>query len=499
MVSKLSPSSFNQLEIELIDVGKKLLHRSSSSSTADIHNVLTKMKQILSKVGQNPSESTKFALCPIIEALISKELVRHHDMDVNIIVACCFCEILRINAPDPPYNDEQLKDIFEMVVITFEKLSSASGGCYTEMADVLKLFSSYKLSVLMLDLDLGAHELIVRLFKQFLTVADFNSSAIVLKMEKVMTLIIEESDELKLELVDLLVTFLRNNNPIASPVCWQLGEKVLMNFGARFKPHFPAMGRDMSIALYDYSRSVASICKTASENDIMTLRRCQHEGKTTSFDNPTKFVTEWKGKRKRNRNPLKKQLIPPHTARVSSPDGVRVCVRGYKVKQSIAKTLRTIFKKHGDIAAKCMFKKDSVRSSILEVVCEVVKQIQANDIIEKIEEIECQVSVAEAAKVDVTWLRAHLETIHKKIGVLKKSNLLMETKTNTLLVKQAAHMDLKERSAELVAAQERVQRAEMLVDVLDLSCYDGNITRMTMIVLGCMSVSVLLHHVLLMF
>lgn len=59
-----------------------------------------------------------------------------------------------------------------MVVTTFEKLSSASGGCYTEMADVLNTFCSYKLALLMLDLDMDAHGLIVRLFKQFLTVAE---------------------------------------------------------------------------------------------------------------------------------------------------------------------------------------------------------------------------------------------------------------------------------------------------------------------------------------
>ncbi|KAI3763264.1 hypothetical protein L1987_53718 [Smallanthus sonchifolius] len=475
MLSKLSRSSVNQLEIELMDAGKKLLHL-SSSSIADINNVLAILKQNLSKVEQSPSVSMKDALSPTTEALIAKELMRHPDMDVNISVACCFCDILRIYAPDPPYNDEQLMDIFEMVVIVFEKFS-ASGGCYTEMAEVLKIFSDYKLFVLMLELDSDAHGLIVRLFKQFLTVADSNSSAIVFKMEEIMTMIIEESDELGLELVGLLVTFLKNNNPIASPVCWQLGEKVLMNFGARFKPHLPNMGHDMSIALYDYSRMVASICKTASENDTMedkettqytteqsrnvkthkikiecleTASRCQHEEKTDSFYNPQKIVT-WvvKGKRKRNKNPLKKE--------VSFPKSGIVSVQGYKVKQSIAQILETVFKKHGDIAAKCIFKTTSVRSSILEVVCEVVRRIQTNNVTEKMEEIECQVLVAEAANVDVSWLRAHFEAI-----------LLMEMKANTILVKRAAQMDLRESCAELLAAQERFKEARRCARVLHL-------------------------------
>nr|GFC84947.1 phospholipase-like protein [Tanacetum cinerariifolium] len=70
------------------------------------------------------------------------------------------------------------QDFFEMVVITFEKMSFAYGGCYTKMTKVLRIFCNIRLAVLMLDVQVEG--LIGRLFKQFLTVADSNSSAIVL-------------------------------------------------------------------------------------------------------------------------------------------------------------------------------------------------------------------------------------------------------------------------------------------------------------------------------
>ncbi|KAI7746849.1 hypothetical protein M8C21_016306, partial [Ambrosia artemisiifolia] len=460
-------SSFKELEKELMKAGKKL--SSLPSSTQDIHNLLTTLKQILSKVEQTPLESMNNALHPMTEALIAKQLLKHPDLNVNISVACCCCEMLRICAPDTPYNDEQLKDIFEMVVTTFETLSSASDGCFTEMVEVLDIFRSVKLHVLILDLDSEAYAygLFVRLFKQFLTVADSNSSAIVLKMEEIMTMIIDEADELKLQLVDFLVTFPKNNNKIASHVCWQLGQKVLMNYAARSKPQFPDMGRDMSIALYDYSRLVASVCKTISEYDIKedkeathriatecieTLRRCRHEEKTDFFDDPPKSVTEDKGKRKRNNSPLRKE--------VSSSEGGIVCVQGYKVKQSVAQILEAVFNKHGDIAANCIFEKNSVTSSVLEVVCEAVQRIQTSNFTKYIEEIECHVSDAETANIDVTWLRAHF---NKKMEVLKKSDLLMEAKRTTLSVKEAAQLDLKESAAEIVAAQKRFGKSETLV------------------------------------
>ncbi|KAJ0579582.1 putative phospholipase [Helianthus annuus] len=146
--------------------------------------------------------------------------------------------------------------------------------------------------------------------------------------------------------------------------------------------------------------------------------------------------------------------------KVSSESDI-ICVQGYNVKQSVAPILESIFKKHGDIAADCLFKPASMRSSFLEIVCEAVSRIQTND---DIEEIEQQVVVAEAANINVSWLRVHLDTIRAR----RKCSLLMETKANTSLVKRAALMDLRESCVELMAAQERFEKAERCVRVLNL-------------------------------
>lgn len=135
---------------------------------------------------------------------------------------------------------------------------------------------------------------------------------------------------------------------------------------------------------------------------------------------------------------------------------------------SVAPVLESIFKKHGDIAAECVFKSISVRSSLLEVICEVARQIQTDSYTEKMEEIECQVSDAEAANVNVSWLRAHFLAIHKRKEAVKKSSLLMETKVNTILVNRAAQKDLREKCTELVSTQERFEKAERCVRVLHL-------------------------------
>ncbi|PWA99587.1 phospholipase-like protein [Artemisia annua] len=216
---------------------------------------------------------------------------------------------------------------------------------------------------------------------------------------------------------------------------------------------------------------------------LLSLRRCQHSQskrkhekmKLSSIDPPmpSKTVTKWNGKRTRSipveGGKMGQQVREAVPEKVSSFQSRNICVQGYNVKDINAPILETIFKKHGDIAAKCVFT-DSMRTSLLEVVCEIVRLIETDNvtnIISKMEEIKNQVTVAEASKINVSWLQVHLETILKRNEAQKKT-LHMEMTTNTMLVKRAARTDLKERYDKLVAAQIQFEEAKRCVEVLDV-------------------------------
>ncbi|KAJ0617505.1 putative phospholipase [Helianthus annuus] len=145
-----------------------------------------------------------------------------------------------------------------------------------------------------------------------------------------------------------------------------------------------------------------------------------------------------------------------------------VCVQGYTVKRDVAKILEAIFEKHGDIADKCVIKTKSLRSPILEAVCEVVKWIQVNDVLDKLEDIENRLSDIKALNIDVSWLQTRLDAIRKRKAVSEEYNLLIEMKANALSAKKAAQICLRKRRAELADAQEQSKRAKRCVDVLHL-------------------------------
>ncbi|KAL9996535.1 putative sister chromatid cohesion protein Pds5 [Helianthus debilis subsp. tardiflorus] len=291
---------------------------------------LYEIEQLLSKVEESPSESINEAVHPIFELLIAKEWLRHPDIDVNILVACCICEILRIVGAQPFYNDEQMKEFFESVVMIFEKLISAPDGCGFEIDRFLEKFSTVRLPVMMLELQLD--DLIVQLFRHILSISNDKLLRVryvdlVHQMETIMTMFIEESKEINPELVDLLITSARQkkDNQTAIPLCWQLVEQVIKNCADKLKPHLPNMVHDKvaeeTITCTTEAKELKNDTNHNSqvgcveESKVLVMSKCGHsedeknyEKKTVSvFDDPPKSVTEVKKKRKRSNSSWKKQ------------------------------------------------------------------------------------------------------------------------------------------------------------------------------------------------
>ena len=110
-VHKKKMTSFHsELEKQLKEVGNRLLN--PPSSIDDLLTLLDEVENLLAYVEQVPSKSVRGALFLSVKALINNKLLRHAEMDVNVSVVSCIIEITRITAPDAPYKDEQMKEIF---------------------------------------------------------------------------------------------------------------------------------------------------------------------------------------------------------------------------------------------------------------------------------------------------------------------------------------------------------------------------------------------------
>ncbi|RYR40950.1 hypothetical protein Ahy_A09g046692 isoform B [Arachis hypogaea] len=249
--------------MKLKHVGRKLLR--CNVPVDELLELLDNLDLILSTVNQLPSEPMQEALVPSMKALISDELLRHTDEDVKISVTSCIAEITRITAPDTPYDDEQMKEIFNLMVAAFDKLSDISGHYYEKVLSILDNVAKIRLCLVMLDLE--CDNLIIEMFQHFLRIVRSNHLQDVIdSMELIMTLVLDESDEVSADLLRPLLDSLRKENQTISPTSWTLAEKVVTNSSVKLKPYLLRAVESSGRALNEYAQIVTSICQNESES-----------------------------------------------------------------------------------------------------------------------------------------------------------------------------------------------------------------------------------------
>lgn len=99
--------------------------------------------------------------------LVNKKLINHKEPGVQALVSCCISDILRIYAPDAPYTDKELIDIFKLFLRQFSKLSDIENGYYSQQVYLISRLAEVRSIILITDIS-QANELIEQVFKLFL-------------------------------------------------------------------------------------------------------------------------------------------------------------------------------------------------------------------------------------------------------------------------------------------------------------------------------------------
>ncbi|KAI7752993.1 hypothetical protein M8C21_026734 [Ambrosia artemisiifolia] len=247
-----------ELEKQLKEAGKQLSR--PSDSVDELLRLLDKVEKLLLKVDQSPRKSMLDALKPSMNALIKDSLSKHSDMDVKVAVASCISEITRITAPDAPYTDDQMRDVFELIVSCFEDLSDLSSRSYNKRALILETVSKVRSCVIMLDLE--CDELIAKMFEHFLkAVRDFHIDSVFLSMENIMVLVIDESEEIPVEMLKPLLASVKKDRVGVLPVAHKLAKGVLLKSAEKLKPYVMPALTSLGESLDTYHKVVAAICE----------------------------------------------------------------------------------------------------------------------------------------------------------------------------------------------------------------------------------------------
>ncbi|XP_078443131.1 binding protein isoform X2 [Wolffia australiana] len=221
-----------KLEEQVRNVGLKLENLAVPKDA--IIELLNETANCLAKVGQSPSPSMAEAMKACVEAIPKSELFKHEDKEVSVLVATCLCEITRITAPEAPYSDDVLKDIFRLIVSTFNGLADEQSPSFERIVGILETLARYRSCIVMLDLD--CNDLIQEMFSTFFTVVSHkHKESIIKSMQTIMLLILDESEDIPENLLSTILSVL-GEKADDSTAARKLAMNIIERCAAKLEP-----------------------------------------------------------------------------------------------------------------------------------------------------------------------------------------------------------------------------------------------------------------------
>ncbi|KAL1871871.1 hypothetical protein VTK73DRAFT_1839 [Phialemonium thermophilum] len=185
--------------------------------------LLKRLDRLSKELGEMDQDNVdQNSLVKVAKELASHQLLSHKDKGVRAYTACCVVDILKLCAPNAPFTQSQLKDIFNLCVNSIiPALFDPSHPYNNQHKYVLFSFAEVKSIVLLLDVD-GSDSLLLHLFTTiFDGVSGLKSNSgeqvakdVEFNMQEMLGALIDEATSLPAKVVDVIMAqFLRAAAP----------------------------------------------------------------------------------------------------------------------------------------------------------------------------------------------------------------------------------------------------------------------------------------------
>ncbi|TYJ51869.1 hypothetical protein B9479_007542 [Cryptococcus floricola] len=249
-----------------LDFKEALVQQGKRETTDTLLKRLKTLRQKLSVLEQDATDTK--SLDPVRKPLIHQTILHHKDRGVRAYAACCLADLLKLYAPDAPYSDVQLRDIFQFFHTQItqnlrpttsharpqgkNKAPDASQTTlnqritdipyYPDYYYLIESLATIKSIVLICDVP-GAEELMDGFFSGFIEIARPDMSKTLMRyMRDVLVSIIEEASTLPQGVMDSIINeFVQHSSKPETPsfqlivdVCNEVADKLKHPFYAHF-------------------------------------------------------------------------------------------------------------------------------------------------------------------------------------------------------------------------------------------------------------------------
>lgn len=212
----MSPQTRHAGQKQKLKFREKLLGRGLPTDA-----MLKKMKSLHTELAALDQEVIDVnSLGTVRKELINTSILLHKDRGVKAYAACCLADILRLYAPDAPYTQSELRDIFQFF---FRQLSTGLKGAdssyYNEYFHLLESLSTVKSVVLVCDLP-TAEELMVEIFRDFFGLVKRDlAKKIEMFMMDILVALIDECQVLPTEVLETMLSQFMDKNTVCPSPC----------------------------------------------------------------------------------------------------------------------------------------------------------------------------------------------------------------------------------------------------------------------------------------
>ncbi|VVT44660.1 uncharacterized protein SAPINGB_P000490 [Magnusiomyces paraingens] len=148
------------------------------------------------------------SLYEIARILVSPKLIQHKDVGVKAHTAYCICDILRLCAPDAPYNLAELQKIFSLFIDQIALIDSPNDIYYKEHYYILEQIAYTESIALIVDFQ-NVEPLTIKIFRLFYKIAEtFGKTNLELEftLTKILSTLTAELETLPSEAVDIVIS-----------------------------------------------------------------------------------------------------------------------------------------------------------------------------------------------------------------------------------------------------------------------------------------------------
>ncbi|XP_068637108.1 sister chromatid cohesion protein PDS5 homolog A-like isoform X2 [Aristolochia californica] len=221
-----------KLQQQLRELGSKLENPPASKDA--LIKLLKQAATCLSELDQSPPPAVVESMQPCLNAIAKAELLKHQDRDVKVLVATCICEITRITAPEAPYSDDVLRDIFHLIVGIFKGLGDVHAPSFGRWIVILEILARYRSCVVILDRK--CDDLVNELFSTFFAVvSDDHPENVLTSIQTIMVLLLDESEDVSDKLL-LILSVLGQQKSDVSMAARRLAMNVIQHCAGKLEP-----------------------------------------------------------------------------------------------------------------------------------------------------------------------------------------------------------------------------------------------------------------------